>query len=245
MGKIHELLAVEGDLKAEAQRTLNRVKGLFDSGQGKFVGKVRKYQPLDEGGETFADEVTELATTVPQELMAFCAAYGRWMDAAVQKEVSNRSTGADVEIDGKAIIKNLPAPALLNLESKLAEIRHIFAAIPTNDPTERWANDEQNNRWISSPRITYRTKKVPRSFEASPATKEHPAQVTVFQEDERVGTWEQVIYSGMLTPKDKQERLERLDNLARAVKQARQRANDTEANSDKVSNILFDYINGE
>ena len=245
MGKIHELLAVEGDLKAEAQRTLNRVKGLFDSGQGKFVGRVRKYQPLAEDGESFADEVTELATTVPKELGAFCAAYGRWMDAAVQKEVSNRSTGAHVVIDGEVLISNLPAPALLNLESKLGEIRHIYAAIPTNDTTERWSWDGQNDRWVSSPRITYRTKKVPRSFEAAPATKEHPAQVTVCQEDERVGTWEQVIYSGLLTPMEKQERLERLDKLARAVKQARQRANDTDANSDNVADVLFGYINGE
>ena len=244
MGKIHELLAVEGDLKAEAQRTLNRISGLFTSGQGKFVGKVRKYQPLSEGGEVFADEVTELATKVPDELGAFCAAYGRWIDAAVQKEVSNRDTHADVEVDGKVILGDLPAPALLNLESKLGEIRKFYAAIPTNDTTERWMRDEQNNRWVSSPRITYRTKKVPRSFEAAAATKEHPAQVTVFQEDERVGTWEQVIYSGMLSPVDKQKKLERLDQLARAVKQARQRANNTEANSDKVSDTLFGFING-
>lgn len=245
MGKIHELLAVEGDLKAESQRTLNRIMGLFDSGQGRLVGKVRKYQPLTDSGETFADEVTELGATVPTELQAFCGAYGRWMDAAVQKEVSNRSTSANVVVDGQTIIENLPAPALLNLESKLAEIRKLYAAIPTNDPTEQWSRDEQNNRWVSSPRITYRTKKVPKSFEASPATKEHPAQVTVFQEDERVGTWEQIIYSGMLSPVDKQARLERLDKLARAVKQARQRANDTEANRDKVSDVLFGFINGE
>lgn len=245
MGKIHELLAVEGDLKAEAQRTLNRVKGLFDSGQGKFIGKIRKYRPLEEDGEAFADEVTELAVTVPNEIGAFCAAYGRWMDAAVQKEVSNRSTSADVVVDGQVLIADLPAPALLNLESKLGEIRKLYAAIPTNDTTERWTQDDQNNRWVSSPRITYRSRKTPRSFEASAATKEHPAQVTVFQEDVRVGTWEQVVYSGMLSPVDKQARLEHLDQLARAVKQARQRANNTDANNDKVSDTLFGFINGE
>lgn len=245
MGKLHELLAVEGDLKAEAQRTINRVKGLFTSGQGKFVGKIRVYQPLQEDGEQFADEVTELAARVQGELEAVSKTYGKWVDAAVQKELSNTAAFADVEIDGRALLARLSATALLNLESKLGELRKVYAEIPTNDPSERWRWDEQNGQYVSEPRITYKTKKVPRSFIAHEATKEHPAQVQVWQEDERVGTWKTTIFSGMLTPADKQARLERLDNLARAVKKARQRANDAEAADRKIAETLFKYINGE
>jgi len=245
MGKLHELLAVEGDLKGQAQRDLHRALSLFTDGKGKLVGSLRSYQPLQEGGEDFADEVTLLASTVEAELDQVSSAFGRWMDAAVQKETTNRDTAADIVVDGVTIVENLPAPALLNLESKLAEIRKVYAAIPTNDPAERWEWAEQLGCWLSRPRTTYKTKKVPRAHVAYEATAEHPAQVQVFNEDVRVGEWTTVIESGMLTPQDKRRLLARLDVLARAVKQARQRANDIDAVNVEVAQKLFAFIRGE
>jgi len=245
MGKLHELLAVEGDLKAEAQRTASRSKSLFADGQGKLVGQTRHYSPLEEGGETWADEITEMATTVEDELGLFGSAFAAWVDAAMQKERTNQDASADVELDGQILFASMPATALLNLESKLAEIRHVYAAIPTNDPTESWQWDEQKGCFVSRPRTTYKTKKMMRSHVAHEATPEHPAQVQTYTEDVRIGAWETIIHSGMLTPTDKRLRLERIDELLRAVKQARQRANNIDVVSVHVGQTIFDYINGE
>lgn len=245
MGKLHELLAVESDLKAEAQRTLSQVRGLFTDGVGRFVGQVRKYQPLEESGESFADEITNLATTVTSELDNLQIPFGRWLNAAIQKEVTNQNTTADVVIDGIVLLAGLPATALLNLEGKLAELRRIYAAIPVNDPTEYWKWDEQLGYYVASLRVTYKTKKAPRSHVAYEATKEHPAQVEMFTEDVRVGTWTTSIHSGALAPTEKRRLLGRLDTLARAVKQARQRANNIDADNAVVSKTIFEFIHGE
>jgi len=85
MGKLHELLAVESDLKSEAQRLTGKIKSLFTEGTGRLVGKIRTYQPLEEGGEDFADEITELATSVDGELAEWQRAFCNWLDASIQK----------------------------------------------------------------------------------------------------------------------------------------------------------------
>lgn len=246
MGKLHELLAVEPDLKSEAQRLASKVKALFTEGKGRLIGQIRTYQPLEEGSEDFADEVAELAATVDNELLDWEVAFSGWLDAAIQKEVTNQETTADVTMDdGIALFKNMPATALLNLEAKLTEIRQVFKAIPTNDPTESWSRDADLGCFVSRPRTTYKTKKILRNHVKAEATKEHPAQVEVYTEDVRVGTWTTIIHSGMLTPVEKQNRLTRIDLLARAVKQARQRANSIEITDVHLGKKLFAYIYGE
>jgi hypothetical protein len=243
MGKLHEILAVEGDLKATATRVMNEIRSLFGN-TDRFTGRIRRYRPLQEGGEQLSDQRSEVSTTVQQELDRFISDMGKWVDAAVQKEQSNTLTKADVVVDGTVLLADLCAPALLNLEGKLAEIRKVYSAIPTNDLAERWRWDGEMGTFVSDPRITYSTKKTMHSFEASPATKEHPAQVSVYTEDEKVGAWETTLFSGAISPVEKQVRLERVDTLLRAVKQARQRANNVEASKVKVANTLFLFING-
>jgi hypothetical protein len=142
MPKLHELLAVEGDLKGRAQQAKNVLVKLFSEGTGRLLGRVITYQ-VDEGEDPRPSEITELATTAPAELDQFQTAYSQWLDVAIQKEVTNRETMATVTVDGIDIFKAaLPATALLNLESKLTELRTVYAAIPTLDPAERWEWDE-------------------------------------------------------------------------------------------------------
>jgi len=243
MGKLHELLAVEPSLKAEAQRVVSQVKGVFTSGVTRLIGQVRSYQPLEEGGEQFDTEITNLATTTETELARIAQTFGAWLDAAMQKETTNQNARADVVLDGKPFLEDLPATALLNLETKLADLRQVYAAIVINDPTVKWQWDEQQGHFASRPRITYRTKKVPRAHILYEATPEHPAQVEMYHEDIRVGTWTAIIRSGAFTPQEQQARLARLDSLLRAVKQARQRANTEEIIPVRIAEKIFGYIN--
>jgi hypothetical protein len=244
MGKLHELLAVESDLKTSAARATKAVSDLFGNAAQRFVGQVRRYRPLTEEGTRLPDERQALSATVKEELDRFASEYGRWIDAAFQKEQTNMNTSADIVIDDTVVISGLCTPALLNLESRLSEIRRVFAGIPINDAAETWNFDEQQGCYVSETRKTLRTKKVPRAFEAAAATKEHPAQVHVFQEDVPVGEWETTIFSGAISPTEKRTYLDKIDALIRAVKAAKQRANAVEASREKIANILFGYING-
>ena len=242
MTKLHELIAVEPDLKSQATSQIADALNVFSNGTGKLVGQVRRYSPLEEYGEQFSDEVTELATTVGDELGRVQDAFGRWIDVAVQKEQTNGATTADVVVDGQVVLKGLSAPALLNLEGKLTSLRQLYSQIPTNDLAERWEYDEQTGVYVSNPRDTYRTQKVIKSLVLHPPTPEHPAQVQAYNEDIRVGTWTTQKRSGMMSPTDKRMILSRLDVLIRAVKSARQRANEVEANTAKVAQVIFDFI---
>lgn len=243
MGKLHELLAVEGDLKSRAQQTKSQIEKLFSDGSGRLLGKVITYQ-VDEGEDPRPPEITELATTATTELELFRGAYGQWLDVTIQKEVTNQEAFDHVVVDGVILFENLPATALLNLESKLAEIRNIYAAIPTNDPSERWEWDTGREHYISLERVTHITKKVPKVLVLYEATPEHPAQVQSYSEDVRIGTRTTVLHSGMLSPSEKRSRLERIDKLLRAVKEARQRANSVDIQSVNIAENLFNFIEG-
>ena len=243
MGKLHELLAIEGDLKSAAQQAKGKIVGLFTDGLSRFGGKVITYR-VDEGEVERPSEVMRLSTTVTAELEEFYQSFGRWVDAAFQKEITNATTSAEVEIDGVPIFADLPATALLNLESKLAELKTVLNAIPVNDNATTWTWDEGAGRYTSDEQITAITKKVPTVLTLAEATAEHPAQAEVYHKDLRVGTRHTVFHSGGLSPKDKRDMIRRLDNLCRAVKQARQRANTADAVSVKVADTIFSYISG-
>ncbi len=244
MGKLHELLAVEGDLKAQAQRDTAAVKDIFEKGAGKFLGQVSVHKPASENDETFPPKISRVATTVDQELATVTASFGRWIDAAVQKEETNQEATAVLVFNSQEFL--LPATALLNLESKLLEIRMVYQAIPTNDVTASWKFDKDIGQFISDPpEVRRSTKKIMRAFVASEATKEHPAQVETYNEDVLSGHTTITKQSGMITPNDKRERLERLNHLLQKVKQARQRANDIEATKFEIGKCIFDFINGE
>ena len=243
MGQLHQLLAVEPDLKARAQSELAQLSEKF-ADAGNFLGQTRVYEPLEDGGEPLPSERKELPGKVYEDLASLMLVYGEWLNAATQKEVTNMKTSADVEIDGKVIISGLPAPALLNLEGKLAELKTVLKHIPTNDIAERWEYDEAQGCYVSDAKVSYRTKKVKKTQVAYEATKEHPAQVMAFDEDVREGTWTTTVYSGQITPTDKRDMLDRLDKLIRAVKQARQHANNAEVAEVQTMPLLRYVLSG-
>lgn len=242
MSKLHELLAVEGDLKGRAQQAKSGTIKLFTDGTGRLLGRVITYR-VDEGEDPRPPEVTELATTVPTELDQFQAVYGQWLDVAIQKEVTNQETAATVKIGDVDIFGcSLPATALLNLEAKLVELKSVYNAIPTLDPSERWEWDEGRGHYVSVDRENNITKKVTKVLVLYEHTEQHPAQTQAYNDDEKIGTRNTKLYSGMLSIVERRITLDRIDTLLRAVKEARQRANDVEITDVEVAEDIFNYI---
>jgi len=242
MPQLYELLAVEPELRQQAQAKLKDISLIFSKGAGRFVGQLTSFNVLLEGEPEIEDEEMVLATTVEKELQSLFHVYGGYLDVTIQKEVTNTNTRATVEIGD--INFDLPATALLNLESRLEELRKVYARIPTLDPSEVWVFDVGQERYVSKVRSTIRTKKVPKTIVKYDATVEHPAQVELFNEDVPAYKLEKTVFSGALTVAAKTARIERIDELIRLVKKARQRANDTELDFGKISEALEEYING-
>lgn len=241
MAKLYEILAVDKDLSKEAATEMGRVLALFGS-DGTLIGRNVSFHVILEGEPEMDSEVQLLAHTVQGELEEMQEKFGDYVDVTIQKEVTNSVAKATVELEGKEFLGELSATALLNLESRLDDLRRLYETIPTINTSERWTFSEEQGCFVSATRSTIRGKKVPRNHVLAEATPEHPAQVQVYHEDVPAYKVETVLLSGMITPADKAERLARLAKLAKAVKQARQRANDVEIVETKVANKIFDYV---
>lgn len=241
MAKQYELLAVEPDLRQKAGAELKRLLAVFKSGS--FVGQLISYHPVLEDEGEIPEEKTELVTTVKAELSQFEKIFGGYLDVSIQKELTNSGAQATIEVGDLSF--DLSATALLNLESKLEDVRKIYLQLPTLDPTESWSFSEEQDAFVSGTRVAFRTKKVPKAFVAYEATKEHPAQIETFTEDIDTHRRETIISSGAISVGDKRRRIERIEKLISAVKQARQRANDIDASNERLSEEIFAYINQE
>ena len=152
---------------------------------------------------------------------------------------------ADIVIDGVEVAKDVPATTLLGLESKLKQIRQVLLAIPTLPAGIRWEPDESLGKdvWRAAhPTEKIRSLKRKKFLTVAEATKEHPAQVKEDVEEYNAGKKVRETWSGMLTSARKSEIIGNLDKLARAIKQARQRANCVDVKGETIGTKLVNFI---
>jgi len=248
MSKLHELLAVEGDLEGIATRVSEEAMVTFTKRVDHFTKSQRDYKPTVEGEPEQPSEYHELTTTVLEKVDYVVDALVKQWDANIQKETTNQLAKADIIIDGKVIASNVPATALLGLETKIKKLRVLFESIPTLSPGVEWKIDENLS---SGRRIVYRavhaeeknrTVKTIEHKVLVNATDKHPAQIEKWEELRVVGRYIKQNWSGLITVADKSNYLNKIDTLLRAVKQARQRANEQETVVVNIARNIFDYI---
>lgn len=246
MAKLHEVLAVEGQLKSQAEKCRGELAATFDKKRHLFARKVVTFQPADEGAPSVTEEQSDLQTTVRQELAWIADIMAKAMDASLQVADTNTHAKADLALeDGTVLLEALPATALLEMEKRAGEIQQLVSQIPTLDPAKGFTLDRDAGRGVYRARddVRTRTKKVQRPVVLYEATKEHPAQVSLVNEDIPVGRIQTQEWSGLVTPAEKAEMLERAEHLRRAIKQARSRANDTHILGPEVTvRALFQFV---
>lgn len=246
MSKLHEILAVKNNVVGQATKAMTDLKETFSKKRHLFGSKIVTFIPSEEGAVQKTEEQSDIQTTVRKEL--------DWLSDLVKKAIDNdylideANTSARASIvleDGRTILENVSATALLALEGKIIEVKGVVETIPTLDPAKGFRPDDARGHGIYQARTveTTRTKKIKKVLPLAPATKEHPAQVTVYDADEPVGTLQSQEWSSLLTPADKADMLDRCDILLRAVRAARARANEFEVSQNpRVGNKLLEYI---
>jgi hypothetical protein len=246
MAKLHELLAVEGSLDGTAKQILAETITTFSKKPEHFTALHRQYEPYIDGKENeLPSEDRTLVTTVPAKLWYTFNTVSNWLDAVLQKERTNQDARADIVIGDMVLATGIPATFLLGLESKLTEIRNVIACIPTLQPGIVWEIDPTIGSDVYRAKNTserIRTQKITKPVVMYEATDKHPAQVEKVSEDVAIGKYIETHWSSMLSPADKSSMLGRVDTLLRAVKQARQRANNTDVVSIQIGKCLTDYI---
>jgi hypothetical protein len=246
MGKLHEILAVEGDLEGTYRKIIKETITNFSKHAERYFGGLQRIELFDEGDPAEQDVHKQMDGTVLAKLDYATGHIVRYLDAVLQKEATNQLASANIVIGDATIVEDVPATMLLGLEKKLKDIRLVYEAIPTLKPGISWVLDETQGENIYKREHDdekFRTKKVRKNHEVSPATDKHPAQMEVYTEDLKVARIITTEWSGMISPAEKSAYLARIDKLSRAVKEARQRANRHEVVKTSIGRLLFTYVN--
>jgi hypothetical protein len=243
MTKLSQIVAVEKGVKSRATRDFTTAHRLAHTPQP-LSGISRSYQPRADDGESLPSESTRVQHTVPEINAEVERTLTRLFDVTATKDWANTTAKADVVVNGDVLLEAVPVPYLLFLEKQLNDLRTYVEGLPTLDPSEVWVPDDQPGVYRTEPTQTTRTRKVPRNHVRAEATKEHPAQVDVFTEDVVIGDWTTIKRSGALSEGDRAALVERVDDLQRAVKYAREQANSTDIVDMKVGLTVFRYLFG-
>lgn len=247
MAKMHELLAVDANLKGQAQTVRLELQNTLEKKRHLFSQTLKTFTPLAEGAQAETREQSDIQTTVKSEVQWLTGILVKALDAAYAIDVANTTAKADIILEtGDMLAKDVPATALLQLEKRVKEISEFIKTIPTLDPAKGFELDLSREPGIYKAREVLKpsTQKIQEPLTLAPATKEHPAQVQLVTKDVRVGTLQELEWSSLITPAMKADLLERSEALFRAVTQARSRANDIDVDTktNKIGRKLLDHV---
>lgn len=242
MTRLHQVLAVERDVKQTTNRRLTDGYQILQK-TPLLSGIAKRYDPRDEDGEMFPPDLQQVQVRAVDILRQSQTEFERLWDMIATKDFANMTATADVELeDGTIILAGAPTTYLLWLEKQLNDLHTIFSKLPTLDATEQWTWSAQQNCWVTDEQETHRSKKVPRVLVKAPATEQHQADTEVWHEDVVVGYWKTVKYSGALRETDKRALLDRVIELREAVKVARSKANEAEIEQRQVAGTILDHL---
>lgn len=243
--QLHQLLAVETDLRNKAKIIAEETITTFVKKSDHFDGIQKVFVASVEDAQQIPSERKEIVTTVSRKLNYAKEDIIKGIDAVISKEETNNSGNAVAELEIGTKKYTLSATSLLALSNQLEIIRNVYKSIPTLDPTKKWNQDTKAGKDIYSTNveIKYRTEKKPKAIVLYPATKEHPAQTQIAHEDVQVGKYETTYMSGRITPGQKADLINKVEELIIKVKKARAKANQAEVKNMKIGKDIFDYIN--
>lgn len=233
MTKLNQIIAVVNGKKTQLEKSLTEIYQKIQKAD-LFAGISREYKPLAEDGESLPPEKKLPQFTCVSAIEEATAVITDLIDSVATQDVANTEAKANVTVDGKIILSDVPVTHLLFLEKQLVDIKTFISKLPVLDPAERWTFDANVDYFVTEVTQTNRNKKVFKNHVKAEATDKHPAQVEVYSEDEKVGTWNTTKFSGCIEAKKKKEFAKRVDKLIEAVKFARE-----EANSMAVSQVRF------
>jgi hypothetical protein len=241
MAKLNQIIAVEKGIKSKSvQQLAESQKNLQKTSL--FSGIARTYRPKDEDGEQLPPESNKVQVKADAIIRETTEILAKLFDITATMDWTNCHARADVVVDGQTLLTQVPVSYLLFLEKQLTDLQAFLKKLPTLDPSETWNFDPNSDCWATEPIQTLKTFKMPRNHVKAEATEHHPAQVEVYYEDVTIGYWRTVKFSGALPQARIHELMNRLEKLQQAVKFAREEANNTEAEEQRVGAKIFQYL---
>lgn len=247
MTKLHQLLAVVSSLKGQATATAADLRNTFEKKRNHFTEQIVTFKSRKADVPDSEESRLSLQTTVEKELTWISEKLSKAFDVAYQIDIANLSAKADVTLEnGTIILKSVPATSLLQIEHTLVEVQELVKAIPTLDPARGFEPDDTRGAGIFRARDVkkVRTEKIFDFVVMVPSTDKHPAQVKELTKDIPTGDVLGQEWSSLIHVSTKGDMLDRVEDLLRAVKKARSKANDCEIDQsiNKIGSTLLDYV---
>lgn len=241
--KLNQIIAIGNGVKSRKQSSFSATYHMLKK-EGVFSGHSKTYLPKDEDGEQLPEETKVVQLTVDKAIENAKAVLEDMFNIIGTQDKGNCLAKANVIVNGTLLLKDVPATHLIFLEKQLEDINTFINTFPTLDPAEDWEWNVNGGVFKSKHSETFRTKQVPKSMITAPATDKHPAQVHIYNENVVIGTYTMVKYSGATSVQRKEDLLEKVRVLTRAVQQAREEANMTEVESVTYGTDILKYIFG-
>lgn len=243
--RLNQVVSVEKGLR---QRTTGELTALHQATQkpALLTGLLKKYRPSNVEGATYPDEEQKVQFIAEEVIKRIQELEITLTDATARKDWANCSACADIKVDGQVIVPRAPVHFILYLMKQLLpNLRTMVEKMVVLDPSVDWHRDSNTGLQKTKPIESQRTRKVKKAFTAHAPTKEHPAQVVIYDEDEVVGVWETVRASGALSLQRQKAIIVRLARLEDAVKEALQEANSIDAPAQNIGAPLLQFVFGE
>jgi hypothetical protein len=239
--RLNQIVAIEKSIKSRSFQELTDAHHALQK-PALLSGIARTYRPKDEEGEQLPPESTKVQIKANEIIRQTAEILTRLFDVTATKDWANCNARADVIVDGKTLVAQVPITHLLFLEKQLVDLLTFIRKLPVLDASETWTFDPSADTYATEPVQTVRTKKIPRNHVKAEATEKHPAQVEVYYEDVAVGYWRTVKFSGALSAQRVNELLTRVEKLQQAVKFAREEANNLQVDDQKVGEAVLGYL---
>lgn len=243
MTRISQLIAIVGGVTKEADDHLAKLRVL--AGQEALMSGLEKtYRPLDEeNGVKLPPKSQRVRMTAEEILDAANDLLTRKWDISRTLDTANAVAKANIIVDGKILLVDVPVGHCLYLERELSALQALVDAMPTLDQTKDW--DDRNaepGQHNSLPVETPSSDKVAYNWPRGNGTVNHKEDVDVLFHDVVVGYWTTVTKSGAFTHKRKATLITRISELRIAVKTAREEANSTHVEDQHEGKTIFVWL---
>lgn len=242
--KLNQVIAIEKGVKERASQAVANFNKIMQHGN-LAEGFIKTYTPREENGEDLPPETKRVQFKVDDIVQEFSEQLTELFDVTANKDWTNTEAVADVRIGDNVLLEKVPSTYLLFLEKQLDKFQEAVQKVPVLDPAVTWQWDEKQGFHRTSAITKFRTRKVQRPLVLYDATDKHPAQTQLITEDETVGTWEEVRYSGATSTVRKKQLLRRIDTLRKSVKVAREEANNSTVQPKEVGQTVFTWLLAE
>src|SRR3954451_17540649 len=117
MTRLNQIVAVEKGIKGRSFQELTEAHHALEK-SGLLSGISRTYQPKDEEGEQLPPESTRVQVKGEEVISRTTAILTRLFDVTATKDWANRDARADVVVDGRTVLSDVPVSYLLFLEKQ-------------------------------------------------------------------------------------------------------------------------------